>query len=477
MAHFAPEDRSRSKIATVLRVTSGNFLEMFDFFLFGFYATYISKAFFPTGNEYASLMLTFVTFGAGFLMRPLGAIFLGAYVDQVGRRQGLIVTLGIMAMGTILIAFVPSYATIGLLAPFLVLIGRLLQGFSAGVELGGVSVYLAEMATPGKKGFYVSWQSGSQQVAIMVSALIGYVLSQALTPEALGSWGWRIPFVIGCLIVPFLFYIRRSLEETEEFLHRKHRPTAREIFASLGRNWQIVLLGMLLVVMTTVSFYTITVYTPTFGKSVLKLSAEDSLLVTFCVAVSNFFWLPVMGALSDRVGRKPILLVFSALTLLTAYPALAWLVANTSFTNMLIVLLWLSFLYGSYNGAMVVALTEIVPASVRTAGFSLAYSLATALFGGFTPLVSTWLIEVTGNRAAPAFWLAFAGACGLVATLLIYRERSHAKGGSPGTLRWPDLPLTARDRRSSARAPAASATAPFSGRCGWPDLCPDGEDS
>jgi MHS family citrate/tricarballylate:H+ symporter-like MFS transporter len=427
MAHFAPEDGSRSKIATVLRVTSGNFLEMFDFFLFGFYATSISKAFFPAGNEYASLMLTFVTFGAGFLMRPLGAIFLGAYVDRVGRRQGLIVTLGVMAMGTILIAFVPSYETIGLFAPFLVLIGRLLQGFSAGVELGGVSVYLAEMATPGRKGFYVSWQSGSQQVAIMASALIGYGLSRTLTPEAVGSWGWRVPFVIGCLIVPFLFYIRRSLEETEEFLKRKHRPKAREIFTSLGRNWQIVGLGMLLVVMTTVSFYTITVYTPTFGKAVLKLTAEDSLIVTFCVAVSNFFWLPVMGALSDRIGRKPILLTFSALTLLTAYPALAWLVANPSFGNMLVVLLWLSFLYGSYNGAMVVALTEIVPAHVRTAGFSLAYSLATALFGGFTPLISTWLIEETGNRAAPAFWLAFAGACGLVSTLLIYRERSPAR--------------------------------------------------
>ncbi|ACL57713.1 MFS transporter [Methylobacterium nodulans] len=429
MTDDTADPRPRSKAATVLRVTSGNFLEMFDFFLFGFYATYISRAFFPAGNEYASLMLTFVTFGAGFLMRPLGAIFLGAYVDRIGRRRGLIVTLTIMAAGTILIAFVPSYETIGLFAPFLVLVGRLLQGFSAGVELGGVSVYLAEMATPGRKGFYVAWQSGSQQVAIMASAAIGYGLSQALTPEAVGSWGWRVPFFIGCLIVPFLFYIRRSLEETQEFLHRKHRPSVGEIFASLGRNWRIVLLGMLLVVMTTVSFYTITVYTPTFGKSVLKLSATDSLIVTFCVAVSNFFWLPVMGALSDKIGRKPILLVFSALTLLTAYPALAWLVANTSFANMLIVLLWLSFLYGSYNGAMVVALTEIVPAHVRTAGFSLAYSLATALFGGFTPLISTWLIEETGNRAAPAFWLAFAGACGLVATLLVYRERSSARFG------------------------------------------------
>jgi MHS family citrate/tricarballylate:H+ symporter-like MFS transporter len=405
MSATIPARAKASGVATVLRVTSGNFLEMFDFFLFGFYATYISKAFFPAGSEFASLMLTFMTFGAGFLMRPLGAIILGAYVDQIGRRKGLILTLTIMASGTILIAFVPGYETIGLLAPALVLVGRLLQGFSAGVELGGVSVYLSEMATPGNKGFYVAWQSASQQVAIIVAAVIGYLLSTFLTAPEIGSWGWRIPFFIGCMIVPFLFYIRRSLEETQEFLARKHRPSTAEIFASIGTNWSVVVLGMMLVVMTTVSFYAITVYTPTFGKSVLKLTTTDSLVVTFCVGLSNFIWLPVMGALSDRVGRKPLLLLFSGLTLLTAYPALAWLVSAPSFVNMLIVLLWLSFLYGSYNGAMVVALTEIVPVEVRTAGFSLAYALATALFGGFTPLVSTWLIEATGNKAAPGLWM------------------------------------------------------------------------
>ena len=198
MSASLPVRTKSSGIVTVLRVVSGNFLEMFDFFLFGFYATYISRAFFPTGSEFASLMLTFMTFGAGFLMRPLGAIILGAYIDQIGRRKGLILTLTIMASGTILIAFVPGYETIGLAAPILVLIGRLLQGFSAGVELGGVSVYLSEMATPGNKGFYVAWQSASQQVAIMVAAVIGYLLSTALSPPQIGEWGWRIPFFIGC---------------------------------------------------------------------------------------------------------------------------------------------------------------------------------------------------------------------------------------------------------------------------------------
>ncbi len=432
MVGTATGDAPRSKLATVLRVTSGNFLEMFDFFLFGFYATFIARAFFPAGSEFASLMFTFMTFGAGFLMRPLGAVLLGAYVDRIGRRRGLIVTLSIMACGTVLIAFVPGYETIGLLAPVLVLIGRLLQGFSAGVELGGVSVYLAEMAPPGRRGFFVAWQSGSQQVAIMVAAVIGFAVNRLLAPEGVAAWGWRVPFFIGCLIIPFLFYIRRSLEETPEFLARKHRPSLRETIASLGRDWRIVGLGMLMMATTTISFYAITVYTPTFGKSVLKLSDADSLVVTFCVGLSNFVWLPVMGALSDRIGRRPILLLFSALTVLTAYPALAWLVGHASFANMLVTLLWLSFLYGSYNGAMVVALTEIVPASVRTAGFSLAYSLATALFGGFTPTVSTWLIQATGNRAAPAFWMTFGGACGLLATLLAYRTGRTRVAGAEG---------------------------------------------
>ncbi|MDR3581606.1 MAG: MFS transporter [Oryzomonas sp.] len=422
-----------SQFGAVLRVTSGNFLEMFDFFLFGFYATSISKAFFPANSEYASLMLTFGTFGAGFLMRPLGAILLGAYIDRVGRRKGLIATLALMALGTVLIAFVPGYATIGLLAPLLVLTGRLFQGFSAGVELGGVSVYLSEIATPGHKGFYVSWQSASQQIAIMAAAAIGYELNVLMAPAQIADWGWRIPFFIGCMIVPLIFFIRRSLQETEEFLARKHRPDAREIFRSMVENWGIVIAGMMLVVMTTTSFYLITVYTPTFGKSVLKLSGTDSLIVTFCVGVSNFFWLPVMGALSDRIGRRPILIAFTGLTLLTVYPSLSWLVSAPTFPKMLMVELWLSFLYGSYNGAMVVALTEVMPVNVRTAGFSLAYSLATALFGGFTPAVSTWLIKLTGDKGAPGFWMMFAAVCGLTGTLILYRRRNTSMESSPAS--------------------------------------------
>lgn len=417
---------TRDRIGAILRVTSGNFLEQFDFFLFGFYATYIAHTFFPASSEFASLMMTFAVFGAGFLMRPIGAIVLGAYIDKVGRRKGLIVTLSIMATGTFLIVLIPSYQTIGLWAPLLVLIGRLLQGFSAGAELGGVSVYLAEIATPGRKGFYTSWQSGSQQVAIMVAAAMGFALNAVLEQSAISDWGWRIPFVFGCLIVPFIFILRRKLEETQEFTARRHHLAMRQVFATLLANWQVVIAGMMMVAMTTTAFYLITVYAPTFGKKVLMLNASDSLLVTLLVAISNFFWLPVGGALSDRFGRRPVLIAMTLLALATAWPALTLLANAPSFLMMLSVLLWLSFIYGMYNGAMIPALTEIMPAEVRVAGFSLAYSLATAVFGGFTPVISTALIEYTGDKASPGYWMSFAAICGLLATCYLYRRSAVA---------------------------------------------------
>jgi len=413
------ENSQRSaKVKAVLRVSAGNFLEMYDFMVFGYYAAAIGRTFFPKANDLAQLMSAFATFGAGFLMRPLGALILGAYVDKHGRRAGLILTLALMSLGTVSIAVVPGYAVIGVAAPLLVVVGRLLQGFSAGVELGGVSVYLSEIATPGHKGFYVAWQSASQQCAVVFAATIGVVLSRSLTSAQMESFGWRIPLLVSCAIIPFLFLLRRSLAETDEFLARRIHPSTRQILSSLRANWKLVLRGTLLVTMTTVSFYMITTYTPTFGRSVMHLTDRDSLIVTLCVGISNFVWLPLSGALSDQMGRRPILLVCTLLAILTAYPGLAWAVASPSFSRLLLVELWLSFLYAGYNGAMIVYLTEIMPPQVRASAFSLAYSLATALFGGFTPYISTWLIGRTHNPAIPGAWLMFAATAGLLATLL-----------------------------------------------------------
>ena len=411
----------KSRIGAILRATSGNFLEQFDFFLFGFYAPVISKAFFPSENETAALLNTFGVFWLGALMRPVGAIVLGAYIDRIGRRQGLIVTLSIMALGTVIITICPSYASIGIAAPIFVLIGRLVQGFSAGVELGGVSVYLAEIATPGNRGFYTSFQSSSQQVAIFVASLLGLVLNVLMPEATIMAWGWRIPFFIGCLIIPLIFVLRRTLEETPEFLAMRKHPTANEVFASALANWRIVVLGMMLAVMTTVTFYFVTIYTPSFVEKVLLLPKNDALQVTMMVAITNFIWNPVGGALSDRIGRKPVLLAITALSLVTAYPALVWLTAAPTFGKLITVGMMFSLYFGVYSGTMLGALVEVVPSHVRTTCFSLAFALAAALFGTFTPFAATGLVALTGNKASAGFWLMSAAACSMIATLMIYR--------------------------------------------------------
>jgi MFS transporter, MHS family, citrate/tricarballylate:H+ symporter len=421
----------REQLLAVVRVSSGNFLEMYDFIVYGYYALFVANTFFPAKSEFVSLMLSLTTFGAGYLMRPIGAIALGAYIDRVGRRKGLLLTLGLMAVGTLTIALTPGYAKIGVLAPIVVVLGRLLQGLSAGVEVAGVSVYLSEIATEGHRGFYCSWQSASQQLAVVFTALIGLLLTKTLTGPQMNAWGWRVPLIIGCLIIPLIFWLRQSLEETPIFRQRKRTPPkATELLRILVGHWRIVLLGVMLSIFTTTFFYLITAYTPTFGRQALHLNVASTFLVTLCVGVSNFVWLPLSGAMSDRVGRRPFLLFMPILALVTVYPQMSWLAAGPSFGKLLIVELWFSFLYGMYNGAMIPFLTELMPLAIRTSGFALAYSIATALFGGFTPAVCTFLIEWTGRKAAPALWLLLAAFISLISVLLCGRTWRHDPEGT-----------------------------------------------
>jgi MFS family permease len=430
-----------SPYRAALIVSSGNLLEMYDFTVYGYYAGAIARTYFPTADPYASTMATFGVFGAGFLMRPLGAVALGAVVDRFGRRNGLLLTLALMAVGTLTIALTPGYARIGLAAPLMVLLGRLVQGLSAGVELGGVSVYLAEIAPPGRKGFLVSWQSASQQVAVMAAAGIGVAASGFLNQAQMQAWGWRIPFLIGCAVIPFLILMRRRLEETPAFLARSERPTALGVVGRLGQGGFTVAAGALMVILTTVAFYTITAYTPTFGTGVLHLSLRDAFVVTLCVGLSNFLLLPAAGATSDRIGRLPLLVGAAALALFTAYPMLRWLVAAPSFGRLLTVELWLSAVYAVYNGAMVVFLTEVMPPAARTSGFSLAYSLAAGVFGGFTPAICTWLIHRTGDNAMPGAWLAAAAALSLVGVgALSWLGRLPTPAAAPTGLRQTEHP-------------------------------------
>jgi MFS family permease len=409
----------RAKINAIFRVASCNFLEAYDFIVYAYYARYIGQTFFPNDSPYLETAQTLAVFGAGYVMRPLGAILLGAYMDKHGRRKGLILTLALMAIGTLTIAMTPGYQAIGWLAPVIVIAGRLLQGLSAGAEFGGVAVYLAEISTPGNRGFYCSWQAVSQQAAVIASALIGVILTLSVTPADMTLWGWRVPLLIGVIAIPFLYWLRRSLPETEVFEQSRHVRSIGEVLRLLGANWALILNGMALSVMTTVSFYLITATTPTYGQRVLQMSTQDSLLVTLLVGVSNLLWLPVGGVLTDRFGARPMMLLVTAAALLTAYPAYSWLVIAPDFTKLLAVLMLFSVYFGLYNGALIPTLASIMPQEVRATAFSLAFVTATAFFGGFTPLVVTFLVETLENPAAPGLWLSLAAAISLTAAFLL----------------------------------------------------------
>ncbi|MCH5336836.1 MAG: MFS transporter [Campylobacter sp.] len=416
--------QAKKDAKTIFSVASGNFLEMYDFAVYGFYAAFIAKIFFPAENEFISIMQSFLAFGMGFLMRPIGAIVLGGYMDKHGRKKGLVLTLGLMAFGTLTIALCPGYEEIGILAPIIVVIGRLLQGFSAGAEVGGVSVYLSEIAPKHLRGFYVSFQSGSQQIATIFAGALGVALHYFIGDMIMETWGWRIPFIIGCMIVPFIFYIRRTIDETPEFQARSHHApkTFSAIFQNIKENLAVIILGIMFVMMTTVTFYFITAYTPTFANKVLHFSKLESFYVTAIVGVSNAFWLPFSGYLGDKIGRKPILITMTILGCIGAYPALHFLTSDVTFTKLIIVELWLSFIFGAYNGAMVCALSEVMPKNVKALGFSFSYSITVGFFGGFTPAVATYLIEKTDDPASPAYWLTFAAICSLISTLILFRK-------------------------------------------------------
>ena len=376
--------RFKKDAKAIFQVGSGNFLEMYDFSIFGLYAPMIAKVFFPSENTLIAIMQTFMVFAVGSFMRPVGAMFLGAYMDKYGRKKGLMLTLSLMAIGTASIALCPGYDSIGFLAPLIVVLGRLVQGFSAGAELGGVVIYLSEIAPKGLKGFYVIGQ------------------------DLLDSFGWRIPFLIGCLVVPFLFLIRKSLEESPEFANKPHKTQPLgKIIKNAILNWRLMSIGIMMVMTTTTFYYFITVYTPTYAKNILHFSVAQSFGVTVMVAFSNLIWLLVSGYISDRIGRKKVLIFATVLGFFTAYPALLLLVRNLNFPMLIGVELWLSMIYALYNGTMAVALSEIVPKEVRAVGFSFAYSVAVALFGSLTPIVSTYFIALTNNAAIPGVWLGF----------------------------------------------------------------------
>jgi MFS transporter, MHS family, citrate/tricarballylate:H+ symporter len=417
---LSPEQR-KEKIKAVIRAGTGNFLELYDFLVYAYFATYIARAFFPTQNEFMSLMLALGTYGVASIARPFGAVFLGSYMDRYGRRKGLLVTLSLMAVGTASLAFTPSYDTIGIAAPIIITLGRLIQGFSIGVEAGGVNVYLAEIATPKNRGFYCSWQGGSQALGVVAATGLGAFLTATLTTEQMQAYGWRIPLIVGCGIIPILFWLRRSLQETEYFENSTHARSTGEVLRILADHWVILTIGVMLTILNTTMFYFVNTYTPTYGIRTLQLDPLGTFMVALVVGTVTFILLPVGGMVSDRIGRLPTLIGVPALVLVTSYFAMAWLDAAPSFERLLAVELWLAALYAMYAGTLVPLLTEIIPGKARSSGYSIILSLANGLFGSFTPAIATFMIEMTGDRASPALWLSACAALSLIASAAAWR--------------------------------------------------------
>ena len=400
----------------VVAATIGNMLEWYDFIVYAAFAVPISRAYFPADNELVSLMLGLVTFGLGFIARPFGAAFIGGYADRRGRRDALSLTIMLMALGTGIIAFCPGYNSIGIAAPIIILLARLIQGFSAGGEIGGAVSTLVEYAPPGRRGLYASFQQLSQGGSNILSGGVAIIISLLLPTEAILDWGWRLAFVVGLLIAPVGLYIRRELEDAPLFKEAKH-ATEMPALIVFRDHWRTIVAGMLVVMLWTVAQY-LTSYFPTFAVRELKLSLSQSYLGPLVVGIVLMFC-PLVGILADRFQRKRVM-VFGALGLLVvAYPAFAFLIAAPSTEHLVMSQIAIAVFMLIYTAPASAVLAELFPTAVRATGISLTYSFGVAIFGGFTPAIITSLISWTGKPIAVAFYLMGAAAISLITMLLL----------------------------------------------------------
>lgn len=401
----------------VLATSIGNALEWFDLVVYGFFAVVIAKLFFPAGNDTVSLLLTLGTFGVSFFMRPLGAIVIGAYADRAGRKAALTLSILLMMIGTAIIVVLPTYETIGIAAPLILVLARLMQGFSAGGEFGSATAFLAEHV-PQRRGFFASWQVASQGLTTVLAAVFGSVLTAKLSPDQLMSWGWRVPFVFGLLLGPIAYYIRSNVDETPEFLAAE--PTASPLRDTLADHKARLLIAIGIVVLGTVSTYLV-LFMPTYGVKQLGLPASISFSAVVLTGIIQMVGSPIVGHLSDKIGRTGIMLASAILMLLLIYPAFAWLVAVPTASTLIVVQVAMGILMTGYFAALPGLLSEIFPVVTRTTGMSLAYNIAVTIFGGFGPFIIAWLIRETGQKVAPSFYLIFAALLSLAALLAARR--------------------------------------------------------
>jgi MFS transporter, MHS family, proline/betaine transporter len=420
-----PAPKARQVAAAVI----GNVLEWYDFIVFGLLTVIISRLFFPTNSQYASLLLTTATFGVGFFMRPVGGVLLGIYADRKGRKASLLLIIGLMTVAMGMIAFAPTYAAIGIAAPLIILLARLLQGFATGGEFSCATTFLVEIAPPHRRCFYGSWQLFGLGSAVLTGTLLAALVTRGLSPGALESWGWRIPFLFGLIIGPVGLYIRRHLDETPDFVTMRGAPTESHAFGkTLAAHFKEMVVCLGLSGGPSIQYYLLLVYMPTFANTQLHLPLSAALIAQSVGLAFLVLLVLLFGALADRVGRKPIMTGAFVLYLGLVYPLFWWVHESPSLGHLMTMQIVLCSLLGAFYGPYATVLVEQFPTRIRSTGLAIPYNLGVMVFGGFAQFFVTWLIHATGSPIAPVFYMMFGVAIALVSLLFITDPARASRG-------------------------------------------------
>lgn len=419
MAASAPASKSRQAVAAAV---AGNVLEWYDFAVYGYVAIYIARKFFPAGDEVTALLSTFLAYGLGFVVRPLGGIVIGRLGDTRGRKFALIITIMLMAVGTVLIGVLPTYESIGILAPLLLVFARLLQGFSAGGEWGSSTAFIVEWAPTGRRGYYGSFQQMSVVAGLLLGSGVAAILTTLVSNEQMDAWGWRIPFLLGGILGPVGMYMRRNIEETPAY--EKAAATAASTQPPAESPLLLAARAFGFTIVWTVCFYVLLAYMPTYTQRYLNISPSAALWSNTIGLLVLVAAIPIMGMLSDRIGRKPLLLACCIGFIVVPYPVFSLLLSTPDFAWLIAAQVLFALLIAMFSGPGPAAIAEIFPTRSRSTWMTTGYALATAIFGGFAPFISVWLIDRFQSPLAHTYYLI---AAAVVSTLVIWslRETAH----------------------------------------------------
>lgn len=410
----------------VIAAIIGNALEWYDFIVFGFMTGIISAVFFPAENAYTSLLLTTASFGVGFVMRPIGGVLIGIYADRRGRKAALQLIIGLMVLATAILAFAPPYAVIGIASSLIVVIARMLQGLATGGEFSSSTAFLIEIAPPGKQGLYASWQMVGQGLALFTGAMVGAFVTHVFSHEVLYSWGWRLPFLFGLLIGPVGFWIRRHLSETAVLdIPASQKDSSSQMAQGLRTHGRALLSATLLTASATIAFYVLIIYMPVFVTRHLGI-AMDHAFGSQCVAILVMTTvIPFAGALSDRIGRRVLMLGALVVYFALLIPLFRWLLASPSVAHLAVVQVVLCAILGVLLGPYACAVTEQFARSIRSTGVAISYNLAVMVFGGFAQFFVTMLLHLTGSLLTPAYYLLFGAVLGIIGCLFFAEQPRH----------------------------------------------------